>query len=97
LSEVQRRSANHLNCETIEIEDAADDAEISAQKTSRSKLIRLSQLWAVPREVIDLVYYHEKSVAEVARIVGVPANTVKMRMFHARRRIRDVSQGRRIR
>ena len=47
----------------------------------------LSQLSAVQREVIDLVYYHEKSVADVARIVGVPRNTVKTRTFHARRRI----------
>ena len=89
LSEVQRRSAKHLDWETIEIADPADDAEISSQKRDRSELIRrcLSQLSAVQREVIDLVYYHEKSVADVARIVGVPANTVKTRMFHARRQI----------
>jgi RNA polymerase sigma-70 factor, ECF subfamily len=88
-SEVQRRSANHLDWETIEIEDPADDAEISSQKRDRSELIRrcLSQLSAVQREVIDLVYYHDKSVTDVASIVGVPANTVKTRMFHARRRI----------
>jgi RNA polymerase sigma-70 factor (ECF subfamily) len=36
------------------------------------------------REVIDLVYYHEKSIAE---IIGAPQNTVKTRMFHARKRI----------
>jgi RNA polymerase sigma-70 factor, ECF subfamily len=89
LSEVRRRSANHLDCEMIEIPYAADDAEISAQRRSRSELIRrcLAQLSAVQREVIDQVYYHEKSVADVAKIVGVPANTVKTRMFHARRRI----------
>jgi RNA polymerase sigma-70 factor, ECF subfamily len=89
LSEVRRRSANYSDGETIEIEDTADDLEISAHNRSRSELIRrcLSQLSAVQREVIDLVYYHEKSVADVAKIVGVPANTVKTRMFHARRRI----------
>lgn len=36
------------------------------------------------REIIDLVYYHEKSVQEVAEIVGIPRNTVKTRMFYAR-------------
>jgi RNA polymerase sigma-70 factor, ECF subfamily len=41
----------------------------------------------VYREVIDLVYYHEKSVEEVAGIVGVPASTVKTRMFYARQRL----------
>jgi RNA polymerase sigma-70 factor (ECF subfamily) len=37
--------------------------------------------------VLDLVYYHEKSVDEVARIVGAPPNTVKTRMFYARKRM----------
>ena len=36
----------------------------------------LAQL-AIHREVLDLVYYHEKSVEEVAEIVGVPASTVR--------------------
>jgi hypothetical protein len=47
------------------------------------------------REVIDLVYYHEKSIDEVAEITGVPENTVKTRMFYARKRIAELmgSQG----
>jgi RNA polymerase sigma-70 factor (ECF subfamily) len=39
-------------------------------------------LLAEHREIIDLVYYHEKSVEEVAKIVGIPENTVKTRMFY---------------
>jgi RNA polymerase sigma-70 factor (ECF subfamily) len=38
-------------------------------------------------EVIDLVYYHGKSVKEVADIVGVGEATVKTRMFYARRKL----------
>ena len=89
LSEVKRRSDKQLDCETIEMEDPADDPEISVQKRGRTEVIRScsSGLSAVQREVIDLVYYHEKSVAEVANIVVVPANTVKTRMFHARQRM----------
>jgi RNA polymerase sigma-70 factor (ECF subfamily) len=37
--------------------------------------------------VIDLVYYHEKSVGKVAEIVGIPEATVKTRMFYARRQL----------
>jgi RNA polymerase sigma-70 factor, ECF subfamily len=40
--------------------------------------------------VLDLVYYHEKSVDDVAQIVGVPASTVKTRMFNARRRMESL-------
>jgi len=37
--------------------------------------------------MIDLVYYHEKSIDEVAKIAGVPPNTVKTRLLYARKRI----------
>jgi len=40
--------------------------------------------------VIDLVYYHEKSIDEVAEITGVPQNTIKTRMFYARKRIAEL-------
>ena len=40
--------------------------------------------------MLDLVYYHEKSVDEVAEIVRVPANTVKTRMFYARKRMQTL-------
>ncbi|HKA80721.1 MAG TPA: sigma factor-like helix-turn-helix DNA-binding protein, partial [Xanthobacteraceae bacterium] len=55
----------------------------------RSALVRkcLTKLAPAHRQVIDLVYYHEKSVEEVAQVVGIPANTVKTRMFYARARM----------
>jgi len=71
------------------IVDPADDAETTVNKWDRSAVVQqcLSQLSPRHREVIDLVYYHEKSIDEVARIVGAPENTVKTRMFYARRRM----------
>ena len=33
------------------------------------------------------MYYHEQSVAEVAKIIGIPENTVKTRMFYGRKRL----------
>jgi RNA polymerase sigma-70 factor, ECF subfamily len=53
----------------------------------------LLQLSAAQREVIDLVYYHEKKVEEVAQIIGVPASTVKTRMFYARQRMGELLEG----
>jgi RNA polymerase sigma-70 factor (ECF subfamily) len=35
--------------------------------------------------VIDLVYYHDKTVEEVADIIQIPKNTVKTRLFYARK------------
>ena len=90
LSAFRRRSDDQLDDRrAAAIEDPADDPEISVCNKDRSAVIQecLSQLSAAQREVVDLVYYHEKSVEEVAQIVGVPASTVKTRMFYARRRM----------
>jgi RNA polymerase sigma-70 factor, ECF subfamily len=74
--------------------DPAITAEESLQASERSVLVRrcLERLSAAHREIIDLVYYHEKSVDEVAAIVGVPAATVKTRMFYARKRLAELVQ-----
>jgi RNA polymerase sigma-70 factor (ECF subfamily) len=39
--------------------------------------------------MIDLVYYQEQSMESVATILGIPSNTAKTRMFHARKRLAD--------
>jgi RNA polymerase sigma-70 factor (ECF subfamily) len=39
---------------------------------------------------IDLVYYHQKSVEEVAKILGIPEDTVKTRMFYARKQLAEM-------
>jgi RNA polymerase sigma-70 factor (ECF subfamily) len=68
------------------VEDASDDPESATAKVERGAIVRkcLTQLPAAQREVMDLVYYHDKSVDEVAEIVGISPNTVKTRMFYAR-------------
>jgi RNA polymerase sigma-70 factor (ECF subfamily) len=47
----------------------------------------LAMLPATDGALFDLVYYHEKSLREVATITGVPVNTVKTRMLRARKRL----------
>jgi RNA polymerase sigma-70 factor (ECF subfamily) len=48
----------------------------------------LSRLPVEQRAVVELTYYHDCSYAEIANVLGCPVNTVKTRMFHARRRLR---------
>jgi RNA polymerase sigma-70 factor (ECF subfamily) len=74
------------------IADRAITAEEALVAAERSAVLRrcLALLSPAHREIIDLVYYHEKSVEEVAGIVGVPASTVKTRMFYARRRLAEL-------
>jgi RNA polymerase sigma-70 factor, ECF subfamily len=71
------------------VADPADDPEAALQEKNRSKMLRdsLASLSPEHGEVIDLVYYHGKSVKEVADIIGVGEATVKTRMFYARRKL----------
>jgi RNA polymerase sigma-70 factor, ECF subfamily len=74
------------------IEDRSDDPEVTAQKKDTSQALRkcLGALSPEHREIVDLVYYHEKSVEEVAEIVGIPENTVKTRLFYARKKLAEL-------
>ena len=93
LSALRRRPDEELDEEAAgAIEDPSDDPEIVLEKKDKSVLIRkcLMGLSAEHREIVDLVYYHEKSVEEVAEIVGIPENTVKTRMFYARKKLGEL-------
>jgi RNA polymerase sigma-70 factor (ECF subfamily) len=93
LSALRRRTDEHLDDQTAAaIEDTSDSPETIVGKKDRNIIVQkcLTQLSPAHREVIDLVYYHEKSVEEVAKIVGVPAATVKTRMFYARSKMADL-------
>jgi RNA polymerase sigma-70 factor, ECF subfamily len=69
--------------------DPADDPELVLQKKNRAEVLRRSLARLSPEhdEVIDLVYYHGKSVKEVAEIIGIAEATVKTRMFYARKKL----------
>ena len=55
----------------------------------RTELSRaLMSLSPEHRAVIELTYYDGYSYREIAAIVGCPVDTVKTRMFHARRRLK---------
>ena len=93
LSALRSRSDEQLDEDTAAVmADPTDDSETTANNRDRSAIVQqcLSQLSARHREVLDLVYYHEKSVDEVAQIIGAPANTVKTRMFYARKRMENL-------
>ena len=80
--------------ETIEatVADPADNPEVMLEKKNREEFVRaaLNNLSPEHKEVIDLVYYHEKSVDECAQILGVPSGTVKTRMFYARKKVAEM-------
>ena len=95
LSARRRRTDAPLD-ETIEatVADSADNAEVVLEKKHQGEMLRdaLTKLSPEHREIIDLVYYHEKSVDDAADILSIPRATVKTRMFYARKKLAELVQ-----
>src|SRR5213079_3578820 len=93
ISALRRRRDEGLDEETAAaIEDLSDNPATALEKKDKSAMLRkcLAGLSAEHREIVDLVYYHEKSVEEAAEIVGIPENTVKTRLFYARTKLAEL-------
>jgi len=90
LTAANRRPTESLDCEQAQsVVDAASDPEAELGDKDRGAVIRrcLQSLSPEHAEIIDLVYYQEKSIKEIVEILGIPDNTVKTRMFYARKRL----------
>jgi len=78
--------------ETPVSEQHAAEGEGPEDATIRGELNRLlakglDTLSPEQRTVVELTFYQERSYQEIAEITGCPVNTVKTRMFHARKRL----------
>jgi RNA polymerase sigma-70 factor (ECF subfamily) len=90
LTAANRRPTESLDCDAAQnVADQSADPEAEYGNKDRSAAIRrcLEKLTAEHAEIIDLVYYQEKSIKEIVEILGIPENTVKTRMFYARKRL----------
>lgn len=69
--------------------DPGPDPETALESKDAGCHLRRCLMHLSPKhtEVIDLVYYHGKTVAEVAEVLGISEATVKTRMFYARRKL----------
>jgi RNA polymerase sigma-70 factor, ECF subfamily len=86
LAELRRRRTPLPDAEEVETRDPRENPESLFEAKRHREILRncLNRLSREQREIIDLVYYHGKSVREVAEIVGIARSTVKTRMFYAR-------------
>jgi RNA polymerase sigma-70 factor (ECF subfamily) len=90
LTAVTQRPLEELDDDTADaIVDDAPDPETTMRAADTRMVLRrcLGALSAEHSEIIDLVYYQEKSVIEISEILDIPVNTVKTRMFYARKRL----------
>lgn len=79
-----------------EVDFAEAPEPVDKGVATRARELRLSLDKAIAelsddhRVVVELAYWEDCTYAEIAEIVQVPENTVKTRMFHARRRLRQL-------
>jgi RNA polymerase sigma factor (sigma-70 family) len=69
------------------------DQEIHQQRLHEALVTAMDKLSTEQRAVVDLTYFHGLGYREIAAIVDCPVDTVKTRMFHARRRLRQALAG----
>jgi RNA polymerase sigma factor (sigma-70 family) len=73
--------------------DLGPDEELGQQQLRVALVKAMDQLSIDHRAVVDLTYFHDMGYREIAEIVECPVDTVKTRMFHARRRLKQVISG----
>lgn len=78
--------------EQASLEDGPDEV---LHQSRRHVALRtaMEELTVDHRAVLDLTYFHGLGYREIAEIVGCPVDTVKTRMFHARRKLKRVLVG----
>ena len=74
-------------------EQAGPEQRHSDGETRAALMRALDLLSSEQRSVLVLTYFHDLPYAEIAQIMSCPVDTVKTRVFHARRRLRALLSG----
>jgi RNA polymerase sigma-70 factor (ECF subfamily) len=77
------------NAATRPSPDAGPEQQLGRREVQAVLLGAIGELSADHRAVVDLTYFHEIGYREIAEIMDCPVDTVKTRMFHARRHLRS--------
>lgn len=75
---------------SAEMQAPGPDAALQQQELHRHLGVALAALSAEQRAVIELTYYLGYACREIAQIMGCPVDTVKTRMFYARRKLKTL-------
>lgn len=90
LSALRRRKEEWIDDDdAAAVPDESDTPEVVVLKDDKAAALR-RMVDALPEEhrgVIDLAYYHGRSVTEIGEVLSIPVATVKTRMFYARKKL----------
>lgn len=90
LSARRKRKEEELDdLQAERMEDTGDSPEVISMKLDKAAALRkcIDGLSAEHKAVIDLAYYHGRTVTEIGEVLSIPVATVKTRMFYARSKL----------
>jgi RNA polymerase sigma factor (sigma-70 family) len=73
--------------------DLGPERRMGQQQVQTILLGVMARLSAEHRAVVDLTYFHDMGYREIAEILDCPVGTVKTRMHHARRHLKEMLAG----
>jgi RNA polymerase sigma-70 factor (ECF subfamily) len=97
LNELRKRAPQTVDIEaaaTVAAAGEAPDASVHRDSQKRTIQQALQELSAEHREVVELAFYQGLSYEEISKIMKCPVNTVKTRMFYAKKRLQEALESR---
>jgi RNA polymerase sigma-70 factor (ECF subfamily) len=73
--------------------EAGPEQELGRRQVQDVLVSAINELSSEHRTVVDLTYFHEMGYREIAEIMACPVDTVKTRMYHARRHLKTKLSG----
>lgn len=82
-----------LQAESRASAEPGPEIQIGRRQAHEALLGAMGELSPDHRAVVDLTYFHEMGYREIAEVMDCPVDTVKTRMFYARRHLKRVMAG----
>lgn len=92
MSHYRKRYTRLEQNEAVQIDGLGDAGPSNDVRFENAELVHfgLGQLGIAQREILTLYFLEDLSTAEIAKVLGIPAGTVKSRLFKARHDLRRV-------
>ena len=84
------RSVKHQEEFDDTLDYISEDKDIARMETKSVVLPAVQSLDEKYRVVIHLFYYEDLSLGQIARVTGLPVNTVKSRLLRAKNKLREI-------
>lgn len=89
LSHSRRETKHTSGAVSYELEKVPTKTESDLVGQLKAAITKLSD---DHKTVVEMAYYYGHSIAEISVMIDCPVNTVKTRLFHARKNLKDIIQ-----